>query len=386
MGAGTSTITASFGGMSGTTTLTVTVSPLVAIEVAPLNPAIAMGTGQQFTAIGRFADNSTQDLTTAVTWSSSDTGVATVSNATGSNGLATPVAAGSTTIAAAFGGVSGSTLLTVKSNSVTLDSIDVEPAVPSIPVGVPQPFTATGIFSDGTTQDLTAVVTWSSSSPGVATISDAAGSKGLAVAIAPGSATITAALGSKSGNTVLTVTNATLTSIEVAPPDLTIPKGLTQQFAATGVYSDDSVYDLTPVVTWSSSAPAVAVVSNDAGSAGVAKGITAGTATITAQLGSISSDTTNTSATLTVTSAVLSVIAVTPLNPSIAIGTTQQFVATGTYSDSSTRDITQFVTWISTVPSVASISNAGNQKGLATGVKVGSTVITAALGTDCLRK
>jgi Domain of unknown function (DUF4082)/Bacterial Ig-like domain (group 2) len=38
---------------------------------------------------------------------------------------------------------------------------------------------------------------------------------------------------------------------------------------------------------------------------------------------------------------------VTPANPTIAVGSTQQFRATGTYADSSTRDISGDVTWTS---------------------------------------
>ena len=46
-------------------------------------------------------------------------------------------------------------------------------------------------------------------------------------------------------------------------------------------------------------------------------------------------------------------IAVTPVNPSIAKGLTQQFTATGTYSDSSTANLTGSVTWASATTSVA---------------------------------
>lgn len=372
--AGTTTITASFGGKSGTATLTVTAATLAAIEVTPLNPSIALGTSQQFAAIGTFTDNTTQDLTADVTWISSNTGVATISNATGSNGLATSSAKGSTTITAALGGVSGSTLLTV--TDAVLVSIDVEPAIPSMPAGLHQQFTATGTFSDNTVQEMTSAVTWSSSDTAVATISNAPGSNGVALTIIPGTATITASFGAVSGSTLLTVTSATLVSIEVTPPNPAIPLGLSQQFTATGIYSDDSVFDLTAEVTWSSSDPTIATVSNDAGSAGLATTVKAGTTTITATLGLVSGSTT-----LTVKQATLASIAVTPASSSIAIGTTRQFNAIGTYSDSSTLDITKFVTWSSTAPTVAVISNAGNQKGVATGVGAGSTTIRAALGS-----
>ena len=73
-------------------------------------------------------------------------------------------------------------------------------------------------------------------------------------------------------------------------------------------------------------------------------------------------------------------IAVTPANPSIVSGTTQQFTATGTYSDASTQNITASVTWSSSSIAAATISNVGGSKGLATGVAAGNTTITATLG------
>ncbi len=76
------------------------------------------------------------------------------------------------------------------------------------------------------------------------------------------------------------------------------------------------------------------------------------------------------SATLTLRS-----ISVTPTNRSIAKGTTQQFTATGTYSNSSRRNITSSVTWSSSSASVATVASTG----LASGVGAGSAIIRASL-------
>ena len=122
-------MSATSGGVSGDTTLTVTDATLVSIEVSPATPSIANGLTQQFTATGLYTDNSTQDLTTQVTWASSDDAVATVSNAAGSNGLATTAGVGSTTVSATSGDVSGDTTLTV--TDATLVSIEVSPATPA---------------------------------------------------------------------------------------------------------------------------------------------------------------------------------------------------------------------------------------------------------------
>ena len=82
---------------------------LVSIAVSPANPSIVAGTDQQFTATGTYSDTSTADISATVTWSSATPAKATVS----ASGLAHGVAMGTSTISAALGGVTGSTLLTV---------------------------------------------------------------------------------------------------------------------------------------------------------------------------------------------------------------------------------------------------------------------------------
>ena len=95
----------------------------MSIEVSPAAPSIANGLTQQFTATGLYSDDSTQDLTTQVTWASSDPAVATVSNAAGSNGLATTAGVGSTTVSATSDGVTGDATLTVIAAPLTVDQM-----------------------------------------------------------------------------------------------------------------------------------------------------------------------------------------------------------------------------------------------------------------------
>ena len=371
---GSTTITATLGGVSGSTTLNVTAATLVSIGVTPANPSIANGLKSQFTAMGTYTDNSTQNLTAKVVWSSSNPTVATVSNASGYDGLGTALTSGSVTVTATLGGVSGSTALTV--TPATLMSIAVTPTNPSIAIGLTNPFIATGTYTDNSTQDLTGSVAWTSSNTTVASVSNASGSQGLAMGVSAGSVTITAALGSVSGSTGLTVTPAALVSIALIPANPSIANGTSQQFAATGTYTDNSTQPLTTSVTWSSSDTTVASISNASGSNGLATTVSQGAVTITATLGTVSGSTG-----LTVTPAALVSIALIPANPSIANGTSQQFAATGTYTDNSTQPLTTSVTWSSSDTTVASISNASGSNGLATTVSQGAVTITATLGT-----
>ena len=114
------------------------------------------------------------------------------------SGLATAVSAGTTTISAALAGVTNSTVLTVQTPP-TLTSIAVTPANPTNLVGATQQFTATGTYSDSSTQNITSQVTWTSSSTGVATIN----ASGLATAVSAGTTTISAGLSGVSGSTFL---------------------------------------------------------------------------------------------------------------------------------------------------------------------------------------
>jgi len=360
-------ITNSAGSMTSVVA-TLTVSPdvvLQSIAVTPANPSISQSQTQQFTATGTYSDNSTKNITTSVTWASSNAGVATIGT---SSGLATSVTAGTAKITATLGSVvSPSDSLTV--TAATLKSIAVTPANPSISQSQTQQFTATGTYSDSSTKNITTSVTWASSNTGVATIGT---SSGLATSVTAGTAKITATLGSVvSPSDSLTVTAATLKSIAVTPSNPSISPSQTQQFTATGTYSDGSTKNISTSVTWASSNTGVATIGT---SSGLATSVTAGTSQITATLGTVVSP----SDSLTVTAITLQSIAVTPSNPSISQSQTQQFTATGTYSDSSTKNITTSVTWASSNTAVATI---GSSTGLATGVTAGTSLISATLGS-----
>ena len=189
---------------SGTAMLTVNPAgvTLKSIAVTPMSPSIVAGNTQQFTATGTYSDNSTKNITTSVTWKSSNTAFATIGTA---SGLATGVAAGTTEITATQGSVvSPNDPLTVTAATVTLKSIAVTPASPNLGIGNTLQFTATGKYSDNSTKNITSSVTWASSNTLFATIGI---SSGLAAGVAVGTTEITATLGSVvSPNDALTVT------------------------------------------------------------------------------------------------------------------------------------------------------------------------------------
>jgi uncharacterized repeat protein (TIGR03803 family) len=260
-------------------------------------------------------------------------------------------------------GGGGSVFRIALPGSVVLQSITVTPENASVAAGLTQPFSATGHYSDGSSADLTSTATWQSSVGTVASVTNA----GLAQGLTAGSTTISASQDGVSGSASLTVTAPVLQWITITPATASITPGQTQQFTATGTYSDDSTADLTDTAMWQSSNPGVATVNTS----GLAMGIAAGTATITA-----TQDGKSGSATLTVIVRMLVSISVTPSSASVFVGWTQQFTATGTYSDGSTANLTSIVMWKSNRKKVATV----NSSGLATGVAAGTVTITAKQG------
>ncbi len=162
---------------------------LSSIVVSPSPATLYQGQSQQFTVMGLLSDGSLQALTSGLGWSASSPSVGSIS----SSGLLNTLSAGTESITAtAPAGLLG--LLSPLTGTATLtvlpilDSIAVSPAVASIGQGQTQQFTATGLFSNGATQNITNALNWSSASGTLASIT----STGLATGLLPGSDTITA--------------------------------------------------------------------------------------------------------------------------------------------------------------------------------------------------
>jgi hypothetical protein len=102
-------------GGSGKSEAALAPKTLISVSISPKAPTVSAGKTQQFAAIGSYSDGTTQDITTAATWSSSVPAVATIDK----NGLATAVAAGTAAIMATSAGIQGSTTITVSASDGT---------------------------------------------------------------------------------------------------------------------------------------------------------------------------------------------------------------------------------------------------------------------------
>ena len=166
---------------------------ITALQVTPSNASIQPGVNQQYTATATYGNNSTGDVTTQVTWSTSPTTVATINSA----GLLTASTLGTATVKAQSGGVIASTNVTVTQKQVT--SISISPLTQTLSLSLGPTtvqFTATATYGDGSTANVTTIATWTSVPTSVASIS----STGLATAEAIGTATVTATSGGVTSN------------------------------------------------------------------------------------------------------------------------------------------------------------------------------------------
>ncbi|HLU48576.1 MAG TPA: Ig-like domain-containing protein, partial [Planctomycetota bacterium] len=357
---------------------------LVSISITPGIPQpLPVGRTEQFRATGTFSDHSTRDLTEHIEWSSSAATIVEVSTTDGSRGLATGLRVGTARIRArdpSSGLVAQEIELRV--TAAVLESIEVTASSSaSLPVGRTRRLTATGRFSDASARVLTGVVDWQSSNDSIATVSSGPGERGIVTGEAVGTAQITAvdaATGIASAPFPIQVSAAVLATIDVTPASLPpLAKGRKVTFKAAGTFSDGTTDDdISDSVEWSSLEPSVASISNDAGTIGVATALAKGTTMITAR--DPASGVTSPAVTLQVTDAVLESISISSSTSGpLAKGRGRQFEATGLFSDGSTLSMTSAVTWNSSDPNVADISNAAGSEGLASARMIGVTKISA---------
>jgi hypothetical protein len=272
-----------------------------------------------------------------------------------------------------------------------LDSILVTPATQALTVGQTAQFIATGTYGNATkatTQNITATVTWTSSAPAVATVNSA----GVATAVGAGTTTITATAPAFRGPAVssatLTVTGSSggvaggsITSLTIIPGTQAVASpSQTTQFLAIGTTSSGATVNLTNQVAWGSSSTQIATIG---ATTGLATAVGQGTATVTAIYTNTAGGTVVTgTASLTVsggTTQQYTAVSITPGTQALsASGQTAQFIALGTSGSTGNKiNVTNAsqITWSSSAPSIASVSASG----LATGLSVGSTTISAQL-------
>ena len=283
---------------SGSPKTTTTSNPvLTSVAVTPPAPSVSIGTTKQFTAMASYGDGSSKDATASAVWISSDPTVASVQSTGQTNpGLATGLTAGTVNITASYGGVNGTTTLTVTGTAPVVTSIALAPTAVTIDVGGTTQFTALAGYSDNSSKEVTASATWSSSDSTVASIQSTGQSNpGLASGVAPGNVNITASYSGVSAVTTLNVTGSTGTpsSFFIGQLAASIAPGATFQLFGYAEYPDGSVNWVTSTTHWTSSKTSVAAIQDQgAASPGLVTAVASGTTTITATFGGLTQTTT----------------------------------------------------------------------------------------------
>src|SRR5216117_2448837 len=419
--AGSATITAASEGKSGTSAITVTSVPVASVTVSPASASVPEGQTVQLTATPK--DVNGNPLTgRTITWSSSNTSVATVN----SSGLVSGVVAGSATITATSEGQSGTSAITVtgaapgcassatafqnraftSENGSFMATFDATPtgtglaAATGLSQGAAAAYTDLAVivrfntggtidarnggayaatnsigYTAGTSYHFRVVVDVSSHTYS-AYVTPAGGAEqtiGTGFAFRTEQSTVTAlanwALTAITGTH--TVCNFAITgsqppapvaTVTLTPGSATVNEGQTLQLTATLKDANGNILTGRSI-TWSSSNSSAATVN----ATGLVTGVVAGSATITAR----SEGQSGTSA-ITVVHMPVASVTVTPASGTVSAGSSLSLTATPKDANGNPL-VGRTVTWQSSNTSAATV----NGSGLVSGVAAGSATITA---------
>ncbi|MCC2657850.1 MAG: Ig domain protein group 2 domain protein [Panacagrimonas sp.] len=270
-------------------------TPVAVDEGEPLQYTVAAGRRVTLDLVGRYtappgSDDETEDRAISggdFTITPSDAGTVEEGEFRGSR-------PGQVTVTAERGGVESNAII-FNVTAAVIESIEIEPASASIPVGASQDFNAVGVYSDDERRPV--LVNWTIDDPTVATLTNATNSSTVTATAAPGAvigdaAVLTATRPASGGipeltdTANITIDNRTVVglvdgSAECTPS--TIGIGFTSQCTVEVSYSDGSTEDAGTLVTWATDGPGDALVDVDSAT-GEVTGVAPGAATITATL------------------------------------------------------------------------------------------------------
>ncbi|EPW6410894.1 beta strand repeat-containing protein [Vibrio vulnificus] len=350
----------------GTTTLTtskvpvtVTSATVASLSIVPSFDAandLMKGASYTLKAMATLDDGSTHDVTSLVTWSSSDVTIGEMSSVT--KGQLNTKEDGPITITATYGTYSDT--LDVNVADVTLQSIVVTPASNTMDAGTHQRYTATGHYSNGGTLDITNQVSWSSGDTTVATVNG----QGDVTAVAPGATSIHARKDGVDGQANLTVRAvAQVTSVHIELMSAhSLAVGESAVLDAHISFADSTLndYDAAKRVNWIVEDPSIGYVMD-----GVWYARAVGDTKVYATYGGITSNTESAH----VNAATLASLEMKPSTPvELPKGSTYQLMVEATYTNGSRVLQTGAATWSTTDDTVVSVT----QEGLVTAVGNGT--------------
>jgi hypothetical protein len=331
---------------------------LLYVSVSSPSASIAAGAALKLTATANMSNGDNSVVSSAVTWSSADTSLATISG----DGTVTTLKPGLVKLSASNGDKSGAFELNI--TDAVLQSLSAPLAVAeALPLGLTRTMSLIGKYSDGSEKTLSSGVTWT-----VSNDKASVDANGNLTARGIGDVVVTGTIAGVSKDIPLTVSNAVLQSLAISRQDGasgSVAVGRTVALKAIGQFSDNTNSNVANDVTWTVSNDNVSV-----GTGGVVTTSKVGSAKVSARSGNVVSE-----FDLTVGPAELASLSISPVT-SMAEGLNKDLTLTGTYTDGTTSASLVNVTWSSADSSKVTVATNGN----VTGKGVGAVKVTATIG------
>ncbi len=340
--AGAAQVVATFRGKSAIAQVTV-FNSLVSLALAPSDPVMVAHSELRLTATGTFADGSTQDLTSAASYSVADPAIGSVGNLDSRRGVVAARAAGVTTLRATVAGVRAETSLTVLSSQAV--ALIVAPNPVQLDYGSEVQLFAIASLEDGTSLDVTDSAAWTSSDPAVAEVTTGVGSRGRVRGMGGGRATVGAAYGSLSATVEVAVNPPKAIALEIRPSLLALPAGRRAPLAALATFEDGTSADLTRSATWWSTTANASVSPG-----GEVFGRALGSSVVHASARGLEA-----TCQVAVTDPIPVGLTLSPSAPVVPLGARQRMTTRAFLSDGSNQDVSDLAALTSADPSLISI-------------------------------
>lgn len=358
-GGGDNTPTPSTAPSSSTYSIEVTVSDVGISDLhlhSSAGSKLVPGESTSMTANAVHSDGTVFNFSSTVSWSSSDSSVATITD----QGKVVAVGAGAATITATHAGFSTTYAITV--DAVTATALDIHLTTGTdVNLNGSQRLTVSAEYSDGSSRDVTSLVAWSSDDTTVLTVGNGGSLAGEVRGVGSGSATISAVLDGLSSSVTLTVLDEQPSGLIIRQVGGTIFEGNILSFQAFAQFDSGREDNVTKQVTWSSSRSDVLNISNASGHEGEAHALVAGAAKISVAYKNYRAELST-----VVESAAVTALALSPTSVNLGEGKDAQIKVTATYANGATSDVTRSASYSPQTSGVVTVHN-GTVHGVAAG-------------------
>lgn len=343
---------------------------VVEVEVDEANGGVVqVGTPGEYKARATFVDGSKAVISDRCEWSSDDESIATVDNVADKGMVSGHRIGGRTTIRVVCDGQNASGVVEVAGEII---SLEISPDKFNGKALQERRFRAAANYEGGPRGDATDLVGWITDNSSVAIV-DNSNEKGLVRFIGDGTALIIAVAPSGHVATANVTVTGGVTHLRVVPKDKTIRGSTGRKLKVIAELSDGDQTTVTNQVSWTSTEPDIARMSDRAGEERIVLGGSkTGTAILTASLPSGETGTTE----ITVDS-LLTGLSMRPDSRRIDVGKHRRVRARGHFDDGRNKSVTRYVEFISDDPGIAMVESFGSKPGRVYGISPGTTTIRA---------